>query len=171
MPAASQKASQKRKLISLRSQAFQTKVLFSNEAAPFPDLSPASTPKSGSKRKLEEDEPVVPHKKTFRTYAEHQKHDRHYYLDGNILLQIGKTRFKVHRSRLASESIWFQALVDHYNGTTPAGNTVDKDVEDVVNEADNVGDDPLFFLDAAEGEEVPTADEFAALLTAIYSGM
>lgn len=62
-------------------------------------------------------------------------------------------------------------LVDHYDGSTAEGITVDQDVKDVVNEADNVGDDPLFFLDAVEGEEVPTADEFAALLTAMYSGM
>ena len=138
-------------------------------AAPFPDLSPASSPKK-RKHEDDDDEPAVPRRKTFRTYAEHQKHETHYYLDGNMLLQIGKTRFKVHRSRLASESSWFQALVDHYNGSTPEGTTVNKEVDDVANEADNVGDDPIFFLDVAE-DNVPTADEFAALLTAMYSGM
>lgn len=175
MSSASQKSSVKRELLPpsyLPDIHVFMRLIF--EAAPFPDLSPMNSPITQSKRRLEDDNEVpssLRPQKIMKTYAPYQKHETHWYLDGNLLLQVGTTRFKVHRSRLASESEWFQALIDYWDGTTPEGREVPEDARPIADAGDTIGDDPLFFLDAEEGKEVPGAEELAALLTAMYRGM
>ncbi|KAF8224360.1 hypothetical protein L208DRAFT_1311998, partial [Tricholoma matsutake] len=46
----------------------------------------------------------------------YMKHLRFWALDGNILIQIGSTRFKLHRSHLTSQSPWFEKLFERWQG-------------------------------------------------------
>lgn len=45
-----------------------------------------------------------------------RKHDEFWYLDGNIIVQIEGTRFKLHRSRLTLQSEFFEELFDRKDG-------------------------------------------------------
>ncbi|KDR70750.1 hypothetical protein GALMADRAFT_76007 [Galerina marginata CBS 339.88] len=124
-----------------------------------------------SKRKhddVREGEPdaEAPPTKSQQTY---KKHDVHWLLDGSILLQIGKTRFKVHRSRLASESVWFQTLFDQRAGCvveTPF--QYQHEIDRVLETAETVDGMDLFYLDC---DFDGGADDFAALLTAMQMGI
>ena len=40
------------------------------------------------------------------------KHETHWYLDGNIIVKIKNTQFKLHRSRLVRMSDWFHAKLE-----------------------------------------------------------
>lgn len=106
-----------------------------------------------------------------------EMHETHWYLDGNVLLQTGKKMFKVHRSRLASISSWFQIFFDVYlEKECPDYDALGEDDQayiDAMLESElTVTGLPLFYLDC-EGHdcEVPTPDQFAALLNGIYNGM
>ena len=134
--------------------------LFDGSLTPSPQL---------LKRKIEEVDDVLnlPPSKTQETYV---KHPDHWALDGNVLLQIGNTRFSVHRSRLATHSLWFEALFaarsqlpfdPDYDGLQSALESVE-----VVNSHD------LFYLDyTGSGVRAPNAEEFTALLTAMDNAM
>jgi hypothetical protein len=41
------------------------------------------------------------------------KHDTHWLLDGNTLVQIGETRFRLHRSTLVGQSKWFREMIEN----------------------------------------------------------
>lgn len=120
------------------------------------------------KRKLDHQERDAANspRKSQKTYV---KDEVHWLLDGNLHLQIGKTRFKVHRSRLASESPWFQALVEQRAGDAP---DIPSERQDAIDKAiasvERLGDHDLYFLDFVDG---PNATQFAAMLTAMQYGM
>ncbi|KAH9474361.1 hypothetical protein JR316_0012819 [Psilocybe cubensis] len=122
------------------------------------------------KRKLNSDDgeqsAAYSPRKNASTYL---KHEMHWLLDGNMLLQIGKTRFKIHRSRLASESRWFQALVELRAGNSPDIPTEYRNtIDEAIKSAQKVGECDLFFLDFEDG---PNANKFAALLSAMQYGI
>ncbi|KAF8226962.1 hypothetical protein L208DRAFT_337193 [Tricholoma matsutake] len=77
----------------------------------------SSTPKSSVKRK-QEASPDTSSKRVKSAPAQpaYTKHPRFWALDGNILIQIGSTRFKLHRSRLTSQSPWFEKLFEWRQG-------------------------------------------------------
>jgi hypothetical protein len=41
------------------------------------------------------------------------KHDVYWLSDGNILVQIGEVRFRLHRSVLVKQSEWFRKMIDN----------------------------------------------------------
>lgn len=92
-------------------------------------------------------------------------------MDGSLLLQIGNARFKVHRSRLTSESPWFAALIDQRNGLLPEDTYEDQaEIDQVLSTVENVDGIDLFFLDI-ECSDFPDAEAFSMLLTAMNRGM
>ncbi|KDR66494.1 hypothetical protein GALMADRAFT_259312 [Galerina marginata CBS 339.88] len=108
----------------------------------------------------------APPSKSQQTY---KKDESHWILDGNILFQIGNTRFKLHRSRLTSESNWFQTLVEQRAGRiseTPF--EYQDEIDKVLNTAETVKGLDLLYLDL---DGAPKAKDFAALLTAMQSGI
>lgn len=63
------------------------------------------------------DSTQAPPKKRLKTgvapvSVKYKKHPVHWQLDGNVLVQIGSTRFKLHRSRLARQSNWFRLVFE-----------------------------------------------------------
>lgn len=98
------------------------------------------------------------------------KHETHWAMDGNLLLQIGDTRFKVFKSRLVSESTWFAALIEQRGGVVPEEPYMDPDVIDrvlaTVQEMEGLD---LFYLDE---ENYPKhLKSFSLFLTAMSNGM
>jgi len=70
-----------------------------------------ATPSSSGKRKNDADlEASNKRLKSTLLQPAFTKHPRFWIPDGNILIQIGSTRFKLHCSRLASQSCWFEQL-------------------------------------------------------------
>ncbi|KAJ3514416.1 hypothetical protein NLJ89_g2389 [Agrocybe chaxingu] len=132
-----------------------------------------SGPVAASKRKHEEvEDDGIPADgqvgKVQRTYV---KHEDHWALDGNLLLQIDDVRFKVHRSRLASESEWFQVLIDCAEGRLPEEDYEHlNQINAVVATREDVNGVDLFFLDVLAPPR-PDARAFAALLTAMVRAM
>lgn len=41
------------------------------------------------------------------------KHDVYWLSDGNILVQIGEVRFRLHQSALVKQSKWFRKLIEN----------------------------------------------------------
>ncbi|CAA7263451.1 unnamed protein product [Cyclocybe aegerita] len=130
------------------------------------------TPISQGKRKHDEVETsagVVEEEasppKAQKTYV---KNEDHWALDGNLLLQIGDTRFKVHRSRLASESSWFQLLVERAAGRQEDGFEDQDEIDPVVETKEKVDDLDLFYVDCSGG---PSSEQFATLLDAMNTGI
>ncbi|KAF9552639.1 hypothetical protein CPC08DRAFT_754649 [Agrocybe pediades] len=123
-----------------------------------------------SKRKLEEEaSPQMPPQKLQREY---RMHDIHWAPDGNIVLDIRGVRFKVLRSRLASQSLWFKNLFDAQANGVPENPPNDFDTDEIQKTlAHSQFSDglPLLFLD--RDDDFPTHVEFAALLTAMDSGV
>ncbi|RDB16374.1 hypothetical protein Hypma_002880 [Hypsizygus marmoreus] len=72
----------------------------------------AETHPSPSKRKSA----IPPNVITKRQKHAFTQHERFWAADGNALLQINTTRFKVHRSRLATNSQWFDKLFERRSG-------------------------------------------------------
>jgi len=131
-----------------------------------PDLE--DSPNSG-KRKREEEEPDLSNDKgSKRLQPSYTKHSKFWSLDGNTLLQIDSTRYKVQRSRLASQSTWFEKLFEQRSGKEAAEGDEDKeDINDVLLMVDCVDGLDLFHLNSTG----VTRDDFDALLTAMDDGM
>ena len=125
---------------------------------------------AGIKRKVEEDPDTdnLPPAKTQKSFT---KHETHWNLDGSLLLQTGNTRFKVHRSRLTSESPWFSALIDKRSGLS-CEDTYENDpqIDQVLSTVEDVEGIDLFFL-GSESAGFPGAEAFSILLTAMNRGM
>lgn len=98
------------------------------------------------------------------------KHPRFWALDGNILIQIDSTRFKLHRSRLASHSPWFEKLFERRSGQDvrvqeEECDSDSADINDVrIEETDGYD---LYYLDST-GVMV---EDFETLLTAMEDCM
>ncbi len=112
------------------------------------------------------DEKDGPSHKTRKTFIED---DKNWAADGNLLLQIDDIRFKVHLSRLARESSWFDCL----NRRRAGQSTIEyedwelEQVDSILHEKEEVDGVDLFFLNFGES----SAEEFSALLTAMDSAM
>lgn len=119
------------------------------------------------KRKLEED--VEANTALLKSQKTYTKHETHWNLDGSLLLQIGNTRFKVHKSRLVSESPFFAALIDQRSGVSEREPYLyQSEIDEALSTVEDVDGIELFFLDL---KEAPSAEEFATLLTAMNQGM
>ncbi|KAF5328360.1 hypothetical protein D9619_013288 [Psilocybe cf. subviscida] len=145
-----------------------------NPAAPplsAPQQSAAASPKSSPppytalpKTKLGNDSDVF------------DRHGDHWYPRGDILLQIDRTRFKVHRAYLDTFSTWFERAIHQIrcldgacSHLQAAGAAVSVPV--VLVKVANVDGVPLLYIDAAQTTTVPTVPEFALLLDVLYRGI
>jgi len=127
-----------------------------------------ATPQSQGKRKHADERQVSdpgPIAKVRKTYT---KHPVHWALDGNLLLQLGSTRFRVYRGRLTSESTWFQSLIERSAGILDDGFEDQDEIDMVVQGKDIVDGMDVFDIEFSDG---PTDKAFATLLTAMSTGM
>lgn len=124
---------------------------------------------NGGKRKREEEELNLSNDKgSKRLQPSYTKHSKFWLLDGNILLQIETTRYKVQRSRLASQSTWFEKLFEQHSGKEAAEGDEDKEnINDVLLTVECVDGLDLFHLNSTG----VARDDFDALLTAMDDGI
>ncbi|TFK65528.1 hypothetical protein BDN72DRAFT_801038 [Pluteus cervinus] len=118
---------------------------------------------TNGKRKQEPPAPDAPTKKRAKMSSPSTGFTRHptfWAEDGSVFLQFGETRMKLHRSRLAAHSEWFQELFDK-KGVVLSG-----EVEWSIPWA-NVDGVDLFELD---GTGIALED-FEAVLTTLESGV
>ena len=47
-----------------------------------------------------------------KTAASFVRHEKYWLLDGNVLVQIGQVRFRLHRSTLVKQSKWFRDMIE-----------------------------------------------------------
>ncbi|KAL1660496.1 hypothetical protein GGF50DRAFT_130240 [Schizophyllum commune] len=110
---------------------------------------------------IEQDATGPPNK---RNRTEYTKHERFWFLDGNILLQLGDTRFQLYRGRLASQSPWLKALFEQHAGGEPEVNEDAPALETVtVKEEDGGEDGIVVYLDSTD----VALEDFLELLTAM----
>ncbi|TRM67517.1 hypothetical protein BD626DRAFT_479014 [Schizophyllum amplum] len=145
---------------------------------PPPTAAPATIASQESdastlKRKLPEDsdeevevvksDDGVPNKKAKPSYT---KHERFWLLDGNVVIQIGDTRYKLHRSRLASQSPWFEALFEKRAGREPKPDHGTLELDAVGVEEDE-GYDVFDFDPHCNDDPIVDDDDFEELLKAM----
>lgn len=101
------------------------------------------------------------------------KHETHWYLDGNIIVKIKNTQFRLHRSRLVRMSDWFHAKLEpgSMGHDTKGISHVGNDVVVEVNENDVTAEDFEIILDAFDDaisyyHEEPPFEIVAAILRA-----
>ncbi|KAL1685700.1 hypothetical protein GGG16DRAFT_29361, partial [Schizophyllum commune] len=98
-----------------------------------------------------------PTKKTKRPY---KKHERYWALDGNVVIQLEDTRFKLHRSRLALQSPLFEALFEKHAGRDASvEGDIALDSISVEDEEDGI----VVYLDSTD----VALEDFLELLTAM----
>ncbi|KAL1727539.1 hypothetical protein EV714DRAFT_217046 [Schizophyllum commune] len=108
----------------------------------------------------EEEHDASPARK--RRRLEYKKHERFWALDGNVILQLDGTSFKMHRSRLASHSPWFEALFERHAGR---GADLDDDAPKTDGAVVEDGEDGLIIVNLnATGVLL---EDFEELLTAM----
>lgn len=124
---------------------------------------------SPSKRKLEvldttpSDDPPCKTPKTF------VKDKDHWLSDGNLLIQIGDTRFKIHKSRMIRESPWFKALIEQRaKGIPKETYEYQAEITAALNSIESYEGLDVFYLDLPGG---PSCIQFRRLLTAMEGGM
>ncbi|KAJ6467518.1 hypothetical protein C8R47DRAFT_1201126 [Mycena vitilis] len=86
------------------------------------------------------------------------KHSRFWALDGNVILHFGAVAFKLHRSRLSTQSVWFEKLFEKRAGREEPLEDDETDIDEVVVE-DQDG------VDVYELEFLADMEDFEALLT------
>ncbi|KAK7055691.1 hypothetical protein R3P38DRAFT_2848556 [Favolaschia claudopus] len=123
-----------------------------------------SAEEASPKRKLEPDSADasilnLPSPKRTKTTS-FAKHSRFWALDGNVILQFDSVAFKVHRSRLSTQSVWFEKLFEKRAGREERLEDDEQDINDVVVE-------DLDGTDVYHLEGVLEAVDFEALLTAM----
>ena len=113
-----------------------------------------------------EDEDSDPPTKTRRTYL---KLEDQWAPDGNVVLQLGEIRFKVHSSRLAKESAWFLCLFERSAMSDPATKMSGdwEEIDAIIRNKTYMDTLDVFVLEY-EGAD---AEDLAALLTAMDSEM
>jgi hypothetical protein len=82
------------------------------------------------------------------------RHERYWLLDGNVLVQIGQVRFRLHRSTLVKQSKWFRDMIE--NPPHDRCRYVDEGTGAIV-----------YILDSLEVD----VKDFVALLNALDDGM
>ncbi|RDB17248.1 hypothetical protein Hypma_001978 [Hypsizygus marmoreus] len=128
-----------------------------------------------NKRKKEES--PAPSSKRLKKGRSYTQHEKFWASDGNVVLQLDKTRFKVHRSRLTSQSIWFRKLFEHWeksqaslkNGDDdPAGIFDDEDLADIADvRVDKKDGCYVYNLDTTGVKII----DFEAILTTMDNGI
>ncbi|KAJ6607998.1 hypothetical protein B0H10DRAFT_2304200, partial [Mycena sp. CBHHK59/15] len=88
------------------------------------------------------------------------KHSRFWALDGNVILQFDAVAFKVHRSRLSTQPVWFEKLFERRAGREEPLDVGEENIRDVVVEE-------LHGCDIYHLDTVSTMSDFEALLTAM----
>ena len=96
-------------------------------------------------------------------YEGYEKHARFWADDGNVLIQIGETRFSLHRSRLRNESTWFHTLLDS-EGEEESPSKHDAMLQVKVEKDEGKS---VYFIDSTGVELI----DFEALLSAMDDGM
>ncbi|KAJ7253624.1 hypothetical protein C8J57DRAFT_1659882 [Mycena rebaudengoi] len=131
----------------------------SNVVASSPDTTLVEIP---AKRKIEPESTPDPSSKRAKNAPQpsFEKHGRFWALDGNVILQFGQVAFKVHRSRLSTQSVWFEKLFERRAGREGPLDAHEEDIKDVVVEDLNGCD--VYYL-----QDIGTKSDFEALLTAM----
>ena len=111
-----------------------------------PSIFPGKKRKVGSESTGKSTEPVAKRPKS--KLANPHKHEDYYHLDGNVIIEIDKTRFKLHRSRLLHQSDYFGDLFEHND-----------------NISETVDDQPLYTISGV------TVKDFEVLLGAMDHAM
>ncbi|KAJ7494398.1 hypothetical protein B0H11DRAFT_1717303, partial [Mycena galericulata] len=88
------------------------------------------------------------------------KHSRFWALDGNVILQFGSMAFRVHRSRLSTQSVWFEKLFERRAGREEPLEADEENIKDIV--VENLDGCDAYDLDA-----LVAMSDFEALLTAM----
>ncbi|KAJ7096982.1 hypothetical protein C8R43DRAFT_853615, partial [Mycena crocata] len=88
------------------------------------------------------------------------KHSRFWMLDGNVILRFESVAFKVHRSRLSTQSIWFEKLFERRAGREEPLEEDEENIATVVVE-------DLDGCDVYHLDPLASVEDFEALLTAM----
>ncbi|CAA7263453.1 unnamed protein product [Cyclocybe aegerita] len=101
---------------------------------------------------------------------EFARHPVHWLYDTSpVILQVDKTRFKVHKSRLAADSLWFRTLFSR-NYAAPGVPLEERDaLKLIVNSVTVIDGVELFVLDPKA--KATTVEDLAELLTAMDSAI
>ncbi|KAJ7455120.1 hypothetical protein FB451DRAFT_1099431 [Mycena latifolia] len=116
-----------------------------------------------AKRKLEPVEPAADDPASKRAKSASQtftKHSRFWALDGNVILQFGGVAFKLHRSRLSTQSVWFEKLFERRAGWEEPLEADEEDIKDVAVE-------DMDGCDVYDLQPFGKMKDFEALLTAM----
>ncbi|KAJ7609242.1 hypothetical protein DFH06DRAFT_1065739 [Mycena polygramma] len=120
-----------------------------------------SSPALSPKRSLDSTEPAPDSSSSKRVKVASQsfaKHSRFWALDGNVILRFDSVAFKLHRSRLSTQSVWFEKLFEKRAGREEPLEDDETDIDDVVVE-DHDG------IDVYDLEFLGDMEDFEALLT------
>lgn len=126
-------------------------------------------PEDSVKRKLEDTEEPADSASSKRPKTASQgfaKHSRFWTLDGNVILQFGSVAFKVHRSRLSTQSVWFEKLFERRAGREEPLEDDEESIIDVAADSEILDGLDLYRLDA-----LATMEDFEALLSAMEDAM
>ncbi|KAJ6576994.1 hypothetical protein DFH09DRAFT_914193 [Mycena vulgaris] len=132
------------------------------KTSPSTEVTEDPLPETPSKRKLEETDsiPDLSNKRAKNASQTFAKHSRFWALDGNVILQFGAVGFKVHRSRLSTQSVWFEKLFELRAGREEPLEPHEQDIKDVVVE-------DLDGCDVYHMDPIGSMSDFEALLTAM----
>lgn len=102
-----------------------------------------------------------------------EKHALHWYPLGDVLLQIGRVRFKAHRGHLDTYSTWFQRALHRIHCRNPSCAYLQGpgSLPTVSVKVSNVEGLPLLYIDTAETPGAPSATDFSVLLDVLYQGL
>ena len=73
------------------------------------DVSPNDAPPIGNLPSASANTQALTRTKTAASFVRHEKY---WLLDGNVLVQIGQVRFRLHRSTLVRQSKWFCDMIE-----------------------------------------------------------
>ena len=101
-------------------------------------------------------QPLTPSRRKIAATFKFVRHERHWLLDGNVLVQIGQVRFRLHRSTLVKQSKWFRDMIEDPPHASGRYIYVDEGTGATV-----------YVLDSLE----VNVNDFVALLDALDNGM
>ncbi|KAI0943729.1 hypothetical protein AcW1_002820 [Taiwanofungus camphoratus] len=109
--------------------------------------------------------PATSTRKSKRASLRTSRHPTFWHLDGSVVLQVHKTLFKLHRSRLVQQSEYFAAL---FSGTRRGQATDEEDLEGETNgivQGEIIDSCPVYKITTV------SVEDFVSLLTALDSGI
>jgi hypothetical protein len=87
---------------------------------------------SSAKRNLDPPESATNRSNKRAKKASFERHTRFWALDGNAILRFRHLNFKVHRSRLSTQSVWFKKLFERRAGRKVPLDDDEEDIKKVV---------------------------------------